>query len=720
MKFKSREIKGKIAHAKAPKNREARRNAKFWMRAKNAAKTVGKVVAAGAAAFVLAAPLVSGNAHAEKKGGLETAESVYFGKNDKKMDPKTKEIAERVSKSMAGGLEHIDEILDAMEQSQTGEKEITVEEALADPEEGLEEEPAEEELEEGEEKGKTEDEKIETVFFSSNMGEVAKFLKLNPVPIPGMVGERGETGKGGLDQPILVGVSGIGNEAGHAVFGNFGYLNLVRVDAGAAMFTDMPIVPIGRLMLSPEFNIRYNKEESGEGNVKGAYYGSAAFAGNMPSWIYSSHSVGLGWGQSIGDNFKLRVAGIIGGALSYPAWDDIYINFSTGLSMEIAKTVLLYGAPTCYFAADNPMRTAYVGYYEAKFQDVEVGIQVMMPKGVVGRAFADIGLVGDDYGIFNRYGFKLTKIMSIPGKLEADFWGTIGMTQWSPVFGGGMDPVVMTGINFSFGEDQFRHTYGYSYSYLRSFDTTAPVTDLPDSAHPGPYGFGSSGDPYYDVPINEAKERMMDAGSFAQFSNSYAGASTEEVLVTARFLGAFMAQVAYANDAYESMTTGNIFDKEIQRIAGTSHEEMFNYMKTYISWYQNHGGNEPLPESLRGGIAVCAGIHSLITSYLTANGITAVTASVNTPNGPHMVTIARVGGKNVLLDYGDQISADGDFLHIYDAYGGHKGAPTFKSQIYGPDGGYMGTIETSAERLLRGAMGIDNKEVLLRNYLGVW
>ncbi|MBD3398567.1 hypothetical protein GF412_04985 [Candidatus Micrarchaeota archaeon] len=720
MKVESRQIKKNIQGTNAPKNRAERRSAKFWKTVKNSAKAVGRtaksfgrVAGIGAAALVLGSSLAAKNAKAddswkpaEGKGAGEPAPVATIYSEDEaaaalkaaaenpELEPKVREEAKEAAEELAG------------EGGEEGE--------------GKSPKPKKKTPSKKPEKTGGEEEEAQTAFFSTNMGDLGKYLKLNALPIPGMMGDREGSGEGRLDQPVLVGVNALGNEAGHAVFGNFGYLNLVRLDLGAAMFTNMPMVPIGRLMLSPEFNVRYAKGKSGEGNVKGAYYGSAAFAGNLPSWIYSSHSAGLGWSQSMGENFKLRVAGIIGGALSYPAWDDIYMNFSTGLSMEIAKTVLLYGAPTCYFAADNPMRTAYVGYYEPKFQDVEVGFQVMMRRGVVGRAFADIGLVGNDYGLFNRYGFKLTKAMSIPGKLEADFWGTIGMTQWSNLFGGGMDPVIMTGINFSFGQDRFRHTYSYSYSYLRSFDTSAPVTDIPNSTHPGPYGFGRSGDPYYDGPINEAKQRMADSVSFEQFSNSYSGASTEEVLVTARFLGAFMAQVAYANDAYNSMTTGNIFDGEIKRIANADHEQMFSYLKSYLSWYQNHSGNEPLPESLRGGIAVCAGIHSLITSYLNANGINAVTASVNTPNGPHMVTIARLGGKNVLLDYGSQISTEGDFMHMYEAYGQHTGAPTFKSQIYGRDGKYVGTLDTSMERLLRGAIGIDNKEVLLRNYLGVW
>lgn len=716
MKFREimRFRKNKAPKVDAPKNRNERRAAKFGR----------KVAGAALAAFLLAVPLVSRNAMAEGKWSMrqpasadEPAEVITgASKNQEKKSSQEKEEPPEKKATKKAPVAAVEEVnLDAVlkEIEQFSAELEAIEQGDA---------PKDKHSEEGKPLEEKDEESVvsHNFLFGPTNWEMGRYLETNLAPVSGIVGDRGDYKASKQGQRIDIGGNAIGNEAGHALFGTFRYLNLIRLDAGGAFFAAGPNVPIGRLMLSPELNIRYKKGDPAEGKVKMAYYGSAAFVGNLPSWVYSSHSAALGLTQAGGKNFKLRVAGIIGGALSYPAWDDIFVNFSTGLSMEFGQTVLIYGMPTCYFAADNPMMTAYIGYYEPKFQDVEFGVQVMMSKGFVGRAFADIGLVGNDYGIFNRYGIKLTKMFMIKDVVEADLWGVIGMTQWSPLLGGGMDPVILAGASFSIVEEGLRSTNSYRYSHLQDFDVKIIEAHIPDEDHRGPYGFGRSGDPYYDVPINEAKNRILDSRTFTQFSGTYENASTEELLTTARFLGAFMQQVAYANDAYDSMTTGNIFDPDIKRIANASHEDMFNYLQTYISWYQNHSPGEQLPESLKGGIAVCAGMHSLITDFLVSNGIDAITASVNTPNGPHMVTIARADGRNILIDYGDQISTDGELNHLYGAYGRHKGAPTFKSQIYGPNGEYMGTYNTSEERLLRGAMGIDNRNILLRDYLGVW
>jgi hypothetical protein len=749
MKFNSREIKEVAPRAKAPKNREERRAGTF----RKFGRAVAGVVVS---AFLFATPLVSNSAMADDgpkkgKGSGEAIEIVPLLSDEKAeaalraaaKDPNYSAEKRAEAKKAADALaakKKIGEQVDAKVEgykSMSGEAtedgpgvtdSITeTDEYIDDLEEFSEEIEA---IERGEEPAAEEGKPLEAAedgesavshnfIFNPDLAEMIKYLDTNLAPVPGMVGVRGESKKSALDQPIDVGSRIVGNEAGHAFFGAFSYLNLIRLDAGAAMFVGGAAVPIGRVMLSPELNIPYLRGEPGQGNVKMAYYGSAAFAGNMPSWVYSSHSAALGWSQSAGKNFTLRIGGIVGGAFSHPAYDDIFANLSTGLSMEFGKTVLIYAIPTCYFAADNPMRTAYIGYYEPKFQDVEVGIQAVMPDGFVGRLFADIGLVGGDYGIFNRYGGKLTKVVSTE-KVELDIWGTIGMTQWTNLLGGGFDPMVMGGITASYGADGYRSTNSYTLSHLRDFKVVDVEKNIPDAEHPGPYGFGSSGDPYFDVPINEAKQRITESGSFEQFAGSYAGASTEDKITTARFLGAFMAQVAYANDAYKSMTTFNITDPDIQRIADASLEDMFNYVQAYINWYQNHGVGEQLPESLKDGIAVCAGIHYLTADFLNRNGVPAAAATVNTPNGPHVITLARAGGMNVLLDYGDELRTSGRLSNMYGAYGRHVGTPTFKSQIYVPGKGYIGTYNTSAEGLLRGAMGIDNKEILMRNYLGIW
>ncbi|MEM4272216.1 MAG: hypothetical protein QXH30_01375, partial [Candidatus Bilamarchaeaceae archaeon] len=452
-------------------------------------------------------------------------------------------------------------------------------------------------------------------------------------------------------------------------------------------------------------------------NFKIGYYGTAAFIANMPSWVYSSHSAGLGYSQPIGDNFRLRMGGIIGGALSYPTWDDTYFNLSAGLSMEIWKMFLLYGNPTFYFAAEDPIKTAYVGYYRPRFQDLEVGAQVALDEYTI-RLFANIGLIGDDYGIYNKYGFRGTRTFAVEQSMEMDLWLSLGMTQWSGQISGRIDPLVMVGATLVVGGETINSSNALRYSHVQDMTWEQAKTDIPNSKHPGPYGFGHSGDPYYDVPINETKERILNSATFEEFKNGYGGAlSEDEVIVRARFLGAFLQKVAYANNAYDSMVNGNIFDGEIQRIASADEELIFQYLKSYVKWYSEHGSNAPLPPELQNGIAVCAGIHWIMAEFMRANGVKSIVRQVNTPDGMHVIAIADLKGRAVLLDYGKMLEAS-DIDHATYLYGQMNGSPTFQSQTFG-EKGYIGTEVTPAGRLLHDAVGLDNPEILKKDYLGV-
>jgi len=511
-----------------------------------------------------------------------------------------------------------------------------------------------------------------------------------------------------LKNSFDIGGNLVGNEAGTAFFLGAKYRDLATLDAGNIWFGEQA-VPFGRILFRPELNFY---------GAKLVYYGSVAFAGNMPSWVYSSHSVGLGYSQPMGDNFRLRLGGVIGGALSHPAWDDVYLNFTAGVSGEISKTVLLYIMPTFYFAAKDPMKTAYAGYYRPKIQDIEAGVQVTI-KQWTGRLYGNFGLIGDHYGIYDRYGARLTRTVNISKEADIDIWGSLGITRWAPDLGGRIDPAVMVGATVVIGGKYVNSTNTLNYSHLQDGGVRFAKTDFPTKENPGPYGFGKSGDPTYDVPINEAKQRIMNSATFEEFAGSYSGATQEEVIIRARFIGAFMQQVAYANNAYNSLTTGSVLDSEVQRIAGASDEDMFMFLKEYVQWYKTHSSSEPLPDRLKNGIAVCAGIHWLMAEFLRTNGVDAIAMSVNTPDGPHVITAAQLKDRTLLLDYGNMYETpDGTLDQTLRFYGQNRQAPTFQSQMFGSDG-YMGTYVTSEGRLLHETIGIENTEVLKKDFLGV-
>ncbi|MDD5172501.1 MAG: hypothetical protein PHF60_05715 [Candidatus ainarchaeum sp.] len=547
------------------------------------------------------------------------------------------------------------------------------------------------------------------MIFSLDQNRYTKYMDPALAPFVDQVDISGKKRGISMNNSWDLGMNFVGNEAAQAVFGAVRYRDLARLDLGNMWFGEQA-APFARIMLRPELNIW---------RFKGVYYGSVAFAGNMPSWVYTSHSAGLGYSQPIGQNFRLRLGIVSGGALSHPAWDDIYFNLTTGLSMEFYNKVLIYGVPTFYFAASDPMKTAYIGNYDPKFQDVEVGVQVGLNEYTI-RGFADIGLIGDKYGIYNRYGFRGTRTVDITNEVAADLWLSLGVTHWSAQLGGRVDPAIMLGATFVIGGDNFNSTNTMNYSHMQSGGEEFATTDFPTTENPGPYGFGRSGNPAFDVPINETKDRIVTATSFEEFKSSYGGTlSPDEVVLRARFLGAFLQQVAYANDAYNALTTGNIFDSEVKRIAGADEEQIFSYIKGYIDWYQNHGVGEPLPANLKNGIAVCAGIHWLMAEFMRANGVDAIVMTVNTRDGPHVITAAQLKDQTALLDYGNMYtSPEGTLDQTMRFYGRNKQAPTFQSYFYGPDG-YMGTYVTSEGRLLHETIGVVNTDVLKKDFLGV-
>lgn len=498
------------------------------------------------------------------------------------------------------------------------------------------------------------------------------------------------------------------NEAGSAFAPTFAYRDLARLEPGVMWFGEQG-APFVRFMIRPELNVW---------RVKTALYSSVAFVNNMPSWFYHSDSVGLGYSQPMGNNFKLRLGGVIGGALSYPAWDDIYLNFTTGISGEIAKTVLLYAMPTFYFAAETPMKTAYAGYYRVKIQDIEAGIQLTI-KQWTGRIYGDFGILGKHYGIYDRYGGRLTRTVNISKEADIDVWTSLGVTRWAPDLGGRLDPALMVGANIVIGGRYFNSTNTLNYSHLQDGGVRFARTDFPADDELAPYRFGMSGNPTYDVPINETKERIVNSASFAEFKSSYRDLSPDEVVLRARFIGAFMQQVAYANDAYDSLSTGSVLDDEIQRVASADEERMFSYLKRYVQWYETHTSKDPLPEDLKNGIAVCAGIHWLMAEFMRANGVDAIAMSVNTRNGPHVITAAQLKDKTVLLDYGKMYETPAGTLdQTLRFYGQNRQAPTFQSQMFGSKG-YMGTYITSEGRLLHETIGIVNTDILKMDFLGV-
>ena len=354
-----------------------------------------------------------------------------------------------------------------------------------------------------------------------------------------------------LDHDFDLGGNVYSNEAGTAVYASLQYKRLLRFDAGTIWFGDSQPAPFATLSIKPEFNI---------GNVKGLYYGRVTAMDNMPSYVYTSHALGLGLSQPIGadKNWRLRL-GIVGGAaISYPAFDDMYSSISAGASIQY-KNWLVYNAATFYWAANTPMETAYIGYYRPRFESDETGLQVTI-NDYTGRIFANIGVLKDTLGI------RASRSIDFGNSVSGDVFVGTGITHWIPELSGKSsfwdgrnDFTAMMGITLVIGGEKMNSTNTIRVEHYQNGGVPQVQTQIATTSNPGPYSFGRGTDPTWNTLINDAKNRINSASSFDGFASSYGGSSQDSLINTARFIGAFMEQVAYANGAEAALLQGKIF-----------------------------------------------------------------------------------------------------------------------------------------------------------------
>lgn len=512
-----------------------------------------------------------------------------------------------------------------------------------------------------------------------------------------------------LDHPIDVGGNAIVvDNTASAMFGRLSYSlrgkdwpTTFSLDAGNIWFGEHE-APYTRLMARPMWT---------PWRFKFAYYGSAAFVANMPSWSYNTHSAGMSYSHPFRKDMTLRVGALGGGAASYPAYDDIFFNFHLGSSFEVDK-VLTYAKAGFYMVPDNIIETLYIGNYTTpQWNNIELGVQArfnLSPgEEYAGRLFVDYGRIHE------RIGARISRTFEVSDALSLDFMGGLGVTHWNKDLGGRWDPMFLLTFTGVFGGRYVNSTNSVRIEHLQTGGSRLIYADIPDNREPGPYGFGRSGNAEWDAEVNTAKRRLLAANSFEEFTQMYTSASTNQVINTARFIGAFLQQVAYANDAYSELTSGRVFSSEVRRVSRADEEQIFGYMQRYVDFYENNSTGAELPPDLKRGIAVCAGIHYVMAKFMHDNGVNAIVVPVNTRNGPHVVTIAMPEGSTALLDYGNMyVTPENTFDETIRVYGEIRAAPTFQMPLYHPDRGFMGYYITSEGRLKSYTIGIDNSEEL--------
>ncbi|MBD3210769.1 hypothetical protein GF318_05290 [Candidatus Micrarchaeota archaeon] len=537
---------------------------------------------------------------------------------------------------------------------------------------------------------------------------------------PNLVDIRGRCREISLDNDWDMGGNIYGNEAGNAVFGSVRFRDLARFDGGNVWFGELA-VPFARLYIRPEINLW---------RFRLAYYGSLAFAGNLPSYLYTSHSAGLGFSYPISvdssDSSRrlwIRTGIVGGGALSYPAFDDMYYNLVTGLSIQLTGypdsrfDYTVYGMGTFFAAADNPIKTAYIGYYEPQFQSAEVGAQARIFDDFTLRFFTELGMLN------RRYAMRGTWTVEFSDAVSADFWAAGGATHWHHgFFNNRVDPLVMLGATIVVGGEHMNSTNTSRYEHLQNGGVSYAETDFPDEQNYGPYGYGIAGEPVWDSSISEAKRRILEHGGFEDFVHSYRNDSEEEVIRSGRFLLAFIQQVAYAHDAVDSLYNADLFSSEVVRVASANNQTIYNFLRGTIDHYEANGLGAPLPEHLRNGIAVCAGAHWLVGNLFQQNGIdTLVLGGISTPRGMHVIAASRFEDRTTLFDWGNTYTGGADRLdELIRFYGREHGSPTWQIQVFDPSRGRLvGTMVLSEGRLWHQVTGIDNGDILRREFLNI-
>lgn len=504
----------------------------------------------------------------------------------------------------------------------------------------------------------------------------------------------------------------ISNEAGMGIRAHASWRDIIHIIGGNAWLNGLA-VPFGGVLASPEANIwRFSFR----------YFGTLNGVGNLPSYLFSAHTLAFRFSfpfqlDSSDESRMLRLnLGMSGGgAFDYPNFMDYHFNMVPGLSLRLDGypdsrfSYALYALSTFPFCAPTPQETAYIGKFQPFFQHAEVGFNARIFQDFNLGAFAQFG------GIDNVYAFRGSWNWNVGDSVKGILFLELGADHRTGPFEEVFGPFLGIGARITYGGESMNSTNTSSYSNRGNFNLQNG-TNVP--LDPALRMFGRSGDASWDDTINLAKNRILSSSSFDEFASSYAGASFEEKLKVAKFLTAFLGQFAYAHGVPDALFSGDIFNPELERVASASLDDILAWMRFYIGWQNTHGSGEPLPDELKNGIAVCAGIHWLAAKFFAQNGIpAAAVGGINTDGGPHVVTVARHDGEYILVDYGREYR-NRDFWSLIRQYGMERGVPTFRLYLFGPDF-FDGVALTPEGRLMEAIIGLDNEQITRGYILGV-
>jgi len=474
------------------------------------------------------------------------------------------------------------------------------------------------------------------------------------------------------------------NETGAAVSGT------------ADLFDGMMGANIGYLsyyggVQTPFFTIKGTPHGDFNG-FKMFYNGSFMFA-NLNSWMYTYQMAGMGYNAELPHDLKINFGVIGGGALSYPQFDNIHFKMNWGLSFGWKNNIAVYGIVETYFAANSAIKASNVFDYGIRFQSVEAGI-VGKYKKVFGVAFGKYDVIQ------SFYGGKVGVTLEFTDRVTGNLWVGSGVSRYTDYLAGNLNFMLLAGMSMDINS-------AVNTEWKMSHEQYGPggTPMLPEISNPP-----------YEQPISpddtEAEIRVKSIDNFDDFTQAYEGASEEESINAARWLSRTIGAWGYAFDVMNDLYKMDFFSSNVQWLADTDYQDIYNYTHDLLNLLDVYGNWSSIPGDIRNyfenGIAMCSGIHSLTAKFLDGNGIHALAVAVSSKGGPHVVTLGMTDEMTFIIDYGDWYQTNPKSMaEILATYARFNNAPTFYSQMFHPDDGYIGTYTTDEARLLEKVMDAD-------------
>ncbi len=485
------------------------------------------------------------------------------------------------------------------------------------------------------------------------------------------------------------------NDGGSSLFGELDITDWLGLTAGGIWLDQTPY-GIASINLTPKIGFW-------DDTLVLNYFGNLTGT-HMASYLYTSHGAGASAHFNIG-NFGINLATLGQFGISYPRYDLLFAKWMNGISLSYdindEHRLGAYAINTNMWAASKTPKTAFAMDYAPRYQGTEVGIKYNYRTHFF-TVYSNIDLIEPYSGIeYGREKLVENDFISVNAVVGAGIRGY--KTEFFPlgfyVYGGievNFEPTEarerQNKFSVKFENKNIKGTASYDKQWVYEYgDITQAQSEW----------------------ISEAQAILAQSDTFAGFAGAYEGASATELLTVAGYLASLLGRGGYDYGAYNDMMEFNIFSPRVKALSERNYDDILRFIRDYAAYYNEHGTYEGMPEELKKGVAVCAGIHEFVAEFLRANGMTAYAIGVVTKNAPHVVAVAFYDGKASIIDYGMTYTIKSSSLDdVLKVYSIENGVPVLQSQIFGKGGKYLGTYTTPQGKLVEKTMKTSGKSLI--------